>query len=431
MDCQDITCQGGYDVEEWADEIQQIAAGEDGYTIEDTSRQHNLPAVLTKCRDAVQANVSSMIIEQDRNIGTFPFSYFSSCLFQGAIRGVEIGDKLRSNKWTTLLSVVPRRRRQHGPSFLCSVDGRLPITHTQAHDFIRDFGATLHGLGIGRGHRVALVIPNGAELALGILAISQWATCVPLSSNSAASELKADLERCGADLVIGPYSAGPLPSAESSTIDASPSREELELQGLAERFAVAESSSSARDWTVHHHVQDIADELEIPFVGLVPSPYNSMFRLWIPPVADPKKVKTRTALRVHQDKPLHYESIPMHHGIRLVESNPTGEDEKTRHTANSGLDEALVLFTSGTTGNKKLVPHFMGDILTAAVTIALSWELNPSDVNCNLMPLFHVGGIIRYVSCASRGPNFVGRYLNRLIASRIDKCIHLLYLVGR
>ena len=64
---------------------------------------------------------------------------------------------------------------------------------------------------------------------------------------------------------------------------------------------------------------------------------------------------------------------------------------------NTHADEVLVLFTSGTTGNKKLVPHNMGDILTAAATIALSWDLSPSDVNCNLMPLFHVGGIVRQV----------------------------------
>ena len=80
---------------------------------------------------------------------------------------------------------------------------------------------------------------------------------------------------------------------------------------------------------------------------------------------------------------------------------------------NRDYDEALVLFTSGTTGNKKLVPHCMGDLLTAATVIALSWRLEPSDVNCNLMPLFHVGGIVRQVfsplvsgSCVICCPNF-------------------------
>lgn len=66
-------------------------------------------------------------------------------------------------------------------------------------------------------------------------------------------------------------------------------------------------------------------------------------------------------------------------------------------TPNSAEDEVLVLFTSGTTGNKKLVPHCMSEIMTAAATIALSWDLTPSDVNINLMPLFHVGGIVRQV----------------------------------
>ena len=57
----------------------------------------------------------------------------------------------------------------------------------------------------------------------------------------------------------------------------------------------------------------------------------------------------------------------------------------------------MVLFTSGTTGNKKLVPHLMGDLLTSATVVALSWQLKPTDVNCNMMPLFHVGGIVRQV----------------------------------
>ena len=84
----------------------------------------------------------------------------------------------------------------------------------------------------------------------------------------------------------------------------------------------------------------------------------------------------------------------------LIPSSATfkskGED-KVDTNPNTGTDEALVLFTSGTTGNKKLVPHQIGDLLTAATVIALSWQLHPDDVNCNLMPLFHVGGIVRQV----------------------------------
>jgi acyl-coenzyme A synthetase/AMP-(fatty) acid ligase len=262
-----------------------------------------------------------------------------------------------------------------------------------AYAFIQEFGHTLHGLGIGRGHRVALCIPNGAELALGILAVSQWACCVPLSSNSASSELKADLERCGAHLVIGPYSRGPLPTTTTTTASQPVDDEKKELAKTFDVMGSSDSgSSSSRDWTVHHHVEEIADELDIPFVGMVPSPLDVTFRLWVPPT-DPQRPKTRSKLRTHQNEPVDYDSIPVVHGITLVEDDDIPPNEGFQ--PNSGLDEALVLFTSGTTGNKKLVPHFMGDILTAALTIALSWELQPSDVNCNLMPLFHVGGILR------------------------------------
>jgi acetyltransferase-like isoleucine patch superfamily enzyme len=92
---------------------------------------------------------------------------------------------------------------------------------------------------------------------------------------------------------------------------------------------------------------------------------------------------------------LDYDALPTVHGIRLVQGGKLSEAE--RFKPNAGMDEGLVLFTSGTTGNKKLVPHLLGDMLTAAATIALSWQLVPSDVNCNLMPLFHVGGILRQV----------------------------------
>jgi acyl-CoA synthetase (AMP-forming)/AMP-acid ligase II len=343
------------------------------------------------------------------------------------IHGSQVGDQLRSNQYTTLLSVIPRQPQEQGLFFLASIDGRHPLGHTDTFVFIQEFGQTLHGLGIGRGHRVALCIPNGAELALGILAVSQWACCVPLSSNSASSELKADLERCGAHLVIGPYARGPLPTRVTTTTISSSSSSSFgqlvddKKKELAKKFNVMESSNiddnsdstssaspAARDWTVHHHVEEIANELNIPFVGMVPSPVDAAtFRLWVPPTntatsTDPQRSKTRSKLRTHQDVPLDYDSIPIVHGITLVDDDKEGIPHKDRFQPNSGLDEALVLFTSGTTGNKKLVPHFMGDILTAALTIALSWELRPSDVNCNLMPLFHVGGILRYVSTLSK-----------------------------
>jgi len=88
---------------------------------------------------------------------------------------------------------------------------------------------------------------------------------------------------------------------------------------------------------------------------------------------------------------LNYDGIPL---IPLNDTIKSKEKGKLDEDPNITNNEALVLFTSGTTGNKKLVPHQIGNLLMAATVIALSWHLQPHDGNCNLMPLFHVGGII-------------------------------------
>lgn len=300
----------------------------------------------------------------------------------GMIVGTEIAQKTRQD-YATLLSCIPTVDSNCGPSFLASVDGRLPLTHAACKDFITELGRVLHeGLGIGRGQRVALVLPNGPELALAILALSQWAACVPLSATGAVSELQADLERCGPDLIIGPYSAGPLPVATPMEQHQAHESDEVRSK-LAQTYNVL--GGETRDWLVHRHVEEVAELLGIPFCGLVPHPTRAgPFKLYVPLQKKSKKEKAATTLN-YDDLPL----IP-----RDARTNPKLPVDTQ---PNTGHDEALVLFTSGTTGNKKLVPHQIGDLLTAASVIALSWQLHPLDVNCNLMPLFHVGGIVRQV----------------------------------
>lgn len=58
-------------------------------------------------------------------------------------------------------------------------------------------------------------------------------------------------------------------------------------------------------------------------------------------------------------------------------------------------DIALELFTSGTSGRKKLVPIRLRDLCVGAASIAAALELGPEDRGYNMMPLFHVGGIVR------------------------------------
>src|SRR5262249_17402637 len=54
---------------------------------------------------------------------------------------------------------------------------------------IEDTGRSLRSLGIGRKDRVAIVLPNGPEMALAILAVAANATCAPLNPAYGTEEL--------------------------------------------------------------------------------------------------------------------------------------------------------------------------------------------------------------------------------------------------
>lgn len=55
----------------------------------------------------------------------------------------------------------------------------------------------------------------------------------------------------------------------------------------------------------------------------------------------------------------------------------------------------LLLHTSGTSGTKKIVPHTLEALMVGAGCIVLSWALTSEDVALNMMPLFHIGGLVR------------------------------------
>ena len=63
-------------------------------------------------------------------------------------------------------------------------------------------------------------------------------------------------------------------------------------------------------------------------------------------------------------------------------------------------DPALVLHTSGTTARPKIVPLSNGNIVASAGHIAASLDLSPADTCLNVMPLFHIHGLIAAVTAS-------------------------------
>ena len=75
--------------------------------------------------------------------------------------------------------------------------GRAPLTYGRLYQHIDKMGRTLRAMGIGRRDRIAVVLPNGPEMAVAILTVAASAVCAPLNPAYGAEELDryfADLQ---------------------------------------------------------------------------------------------------------------------------------------------------------------------------------------------------------------------------------------------
>lgn len=193
--------------------------------------------------------------------------------------------------------------------------GRKDLTYAGLYGHVRHLGGVLNAAGIGRGGRVAIVLPNGPEMATAFLAIASVATCAPLNPAYREAEFDFYLSDLRAQALI-------LPAGSDS-----PARK----VALARGIAVMEISSDS--------------------------------------------VKEAGAFT-----------------IRV-----SGDGEARLPEFAQAQDMALVLHTSGTTSRPKIVPLSHANLCASARHIAASLKLGTSDRCLNIMPLFHIHGLIAAV----------------------------------
>jgi acyl-CoA synthetase (AMP-forming)/AMP-acid ligase II len=80
--------------------------------------------------------------------------------------------------------------------------------------------------------------------------------------------------------------------------------------------------------------------------------------------------------------------------VRLAASGNSTSGKTATASAPSGEDIALVLHTSGSTGRPKRVPLKHRNLAASVQNIARTYHLRPEDVSLNVMPLFHVHGLM-------------------------------------
>ena len=208
---------------------------------------------------------------------------------------------------------------------------RVALTHKALYTFVsKEFD--LQKFGLPPGARVAIILPNGPELAVCVISVmSQWCA-VPINPQSTSAEI------------------------------------ELELSGTQTQAVIVQSGGSAFGAAA----LQAADNLGIGVIMLEPSAVTcGLFTL--------------SDLRPVNFKP-------------VVLKPPSALRQSLMHASNYGHSQiVLILHTSGTSGNKKRVPYTLDSIVIGVACIVSAWNLSPIDVNLNMMPLFHIGGIVRNV----------------------------------
>ena len=193
--------------------------------------------------------------------------------------------------------------------------GRDWMTYGDLRSLSQDVRKALRAAGVGASDRVAIVLPNGPEMAAAFVTVAQAATTAPLNPAYKEEEFAFYLEdlKARAIIVEAGYN-GPALAA-------------------ANRFGLIVLTLNATEPAGNFTLSTTAAN----------------------PVAD---------------------------------TTPTADDI------------ALILHTSGTTSRPKIVPLLQSNVAASAVHIRDSLALTADDCCLNVMPLFHIHGLVAAVSAS-------------------------------
>jgi acyl-CoA synthetase (AMP-forming)/AMP-acid ligase II len=103
---------------------------------------------------------------------------------------------------TQAISTLVARHDADPPAV--GVPGRAPLSYGALRKLGDDTRAALHGFGIGRGDRVAIVLPNGPDMATAFITIAQTAGTAPLNPAYRQDEYEVYLQDLRAKALVVP-----------------------------------------------------------------------------------------------------------------------------------------------------------------------------------------------------------------------------------
>ena len=227
---------------------------------------------------------------------------------------------------TPTLKDLLARGADHAPAL--GAPGRTPLDHQGLRVQVAATLATLNGLGIGRGDRVAIVLNNGPEMAACYVACASGVTSAPLNPAYRADEFEFYLSDLNAKALI------------------------VERDSPSPAVAVAQ-------------------KLGVRLIDLV---------------AD-------------ADGPAGAYTLVARDGGPTAAATQGGFAHPD--------DVSMVLHTSGTTSRPKIVPLSQRNLVASATHIGRTLGFTVADRGLNIMPLFHIHGLIAGVLAPLSAGSFV------------------------
>ena len=91
--------------------------------------------------------------------------------------------------FSSLTHLLEHQAKRTPDALAILAPGRAPLSYGRLFQHVVQTARTLRAMGIGRDDRVAVVLPNGPEMAVAILTVAASAVCAPLNPAYGAEEL--------------------------------------------------------------------------------------------------------------------------------------------------------------------------------------------------------------------------------------------------
>jgi oxalate---CoA ligase len=102
----------------------------------------------------------------------------------------------------TIFDGIAQRADRKPEVVAIEAHGRRALSYSGLRDHLLEIAGRLNALGVGRGDRVAVVLPSGPEMATACLAVSACAIATPLNPDFKQSEYEAVLRRMAPKLLL-------------------------------------------------------------------------------------------------------------------------------------------------------------------------------------------------------------------------------------